>query len=134
MMDYDEMLGRGMEMSSETVDDKRFEIPEVDIITQGNKTILKNFSKISDKLRRDRDHMMKFLTKELAVSGDQKKMRAVFHGKFTETQIEDKLKKYVESFVFCPACGKSDTELVKEQRVTKIKCEACGTKQVIEKL
>lgn len=133
-MNYDDMLERGKEMSSETVDDSRFEVPSANIITEGNKTILKNFSNISDKLRRDRDHMMKFLTKELAVSGDQENSRAVFQGKFTKDQVEEKIEDYVNSFVLCPACGKSDTKLVVEERVTKIKCEACGTKQVIEQL
>lgn len=131
---YQELLDRAKEKSSGAGEGSRFEPPEPEILEQGNKTILKNFSKIADKLRRSEEHLLKFLRKELGVPGELDGSRAVFQGTFTERQVKEKIDQYVDEFVLCPACGKSDTKLIKEESISKIKCEACGTKQAVRKI
>jgi translation initiation factor 2 subunit 2 len=133
-MDYEKLLERAKEKSSKSGKGSRFEPPEPEVMKEGNKTILKNLSQIGDKLRRSKEHLMKFFRKELAVPGEIDGSRAIFQGTFSQRQIEDKLDQYIEEFVLCPACDKADTELVKEERITKIKCEACGTKQAVRKI
>lgn len=133
-MDYEELLARGKEKSSKAGEDERFEMPEPEVLEEGNKTILKNFSKVADTLRRPGEHLLKFLRKELGVPGERDDSRAVFQGNFSERQIMEKIEEYVEEFVLCPACRKADTELVEEERILKIKCEACGTKQAVRKI
>ncbi|MFP4115770.1 MAG: translation initiation factor IF-2 subunit beta [Candidatus Aenigmatarchaeota archaeon] len=133
-MNYDDLFERSKEKISESVDKSRFEIPQPKTMDQGEKTILKNFSKIADRFRRSEDHLLKFLRKELGVPGEVEDSRAVFQGNITERKIEEKLRQYVDGFVLCPACGKADTELVEEERIRKIKCEACGAKQAVKQL
>lgn len=133
-MSYEELLDRAKEKSSEAGDESRFEPPEPEVMKEGNKTIIKNFSKIADKLRRSEDHIMKFLRKELGVPGELDGNRAVFQGKFQESKVARKLDSYIEEFVLCPACEKADTELIEEDRIKKISCEACGTKQAVRQL
>lgn len=133
-MDYDSLLERAKEKSSGEAESSRFEMPEAEIMHEGNKTIIKNFSKVADTIRRPEDHIVKFLSRELAVSGEVEDRRAVFNSRFSEKQVNEKMEKYMEEFVFCPACDKVDTKLVKEQRIYKIKCQACGTKQAVRQL
>lgn len=133
-MDYESLLGRAKEKSSRSKDESRFQIPDPEIRKEGNKTIVENFSKITDKIRRKQGHVMKFLRRQLGVPGEVEGSRAVFNGAFTEKQVRNKINEYVDEFVLCPACQKADTELVKEERITKIKCEACGTKQAVRKI
>ncbi len=131
-MDYDELYGRAEEKISESVDGDRFEIPDPETMQEGEKTIIKNFSKISGKLRRSEKHMMNFLRRELGVPGELDDSRAVFQGRLTDRKISEKIDQYVESFVLCPACSKADTKLVEEDKIKKMKCEACGTKQAVK--
>ncbi|MFP4232788.1 MAG: translation initiation factor IF-2 subunit beta [Candidatus Aenigmatarchaeota archaeon] len=130
-MDYDELYDRAEEKISETVDEERFEVPEPETMQEGEKTIIKNFSKIADKLRRPEEHMMNFLRRELGVPGSVDGSRAVFQGRITERKVSEKVNQYVDEFVICPACDKVDTKLVEEERIKKIKCEACGAKQAV---
>lgn len=133
-MNYEELLDRASEKSSSSTDSERFEPPEPEVTKQGNETTIKNFSSITDTLRRPEEHLLKFLSKELAAPGDIDGSRAVFQGQFSERQVEEKMDKYMDEFVLCPACNKVDTKLVEEERITKIKCEACGTKQAVKDL
>ncbi len=130
-MDYDELYKRAEERISESADESRFKVPDPDTMKQGEKTIVKNFSKILDSLRRPSEHLMDFLRRELGVPGKVDGSRAVFQGNITERKLSRKINQYVDEFVVCPACGKADTELVEEDKIKKIKCEACGAKQAV---
>lgn len=130
-MDYDKLYGRAEERISESANESRFKVPDPEIMQEGEKTILKNFGKIAGKLRRKEEHVMNFLRRELGVPGRVDGSRAVFQGNITERKVSEKINQYAEEFVLCPACGKADTELVEEDRIKKIKCEACGTKQAV---
>ena len=130
-MDYDKLYKRAEERISESVDESRFKVPDPDTMKQGEKTVVKNFSKILDSLRRPSEHLMDFLRRELGVPGKVDGSRAVFQGNITERKLSRKINQYVDEFVVCPACGKADTELVEEDKIKKIKCEACGAKQAV---
>ena len=56
---------------------QRFEIPKVKGHIQGNKTIIVNINKICSVLGREPKHLLKFLLKELATSGEIKKSGAL---------------------------------------------------------
>ncbi len=109
--------------------ESRFSIPSVDSFIQGKKTVFQNFSKIVDYINRDAGHFLKFMTKELATSAVIEGHKAVFVGKFSGEQIADKIKKYLKEFVFCGECGKPDTKIDKENRISFMKCMACGAKR-----
>jgi len=126
--DYDTLLDRAYEqMPEETKKTSRFEMPQVDVFFEGNKTILRNFVPIAKQLRREEAHLQKFLTKELGayaiVSGD----RLILNKKLFGKKIGDAVKRYVEEYVLCPTCGKPDTRFATLEGVKILKCEACGS-------
>ncbi len=132
---YDELLNRARsQLPKEVFEEKRYDIPDPRIITVGKKTIIRNFSDIANALNRDPDHVMKYLTRELATAADVKGGRAIFNGKFRDSKIMNRMEAYAKEYVFCHECGKPDTRLVKEGRVNLLKCEACGARSSIRSI
>ena len=110
---------------------ERFEIPKIEGHFEGKKTILTNFSQISEHIRRNPDHFQKYLLKELAASGQREGDRLILNMKVPSTKINQKIAEYVKEFVTCKECKKPDTELLKEGRLSFIHCLACGAKHSI---
>jgi len=110
---------------------ERFEIPRVQSIIQGSKTIIANFARIAQIFRRDVDHLQKYLLRELATPGNLDGPRLVLNRKISSSLINQKIEQYASTFVICKECGKPDTTLNKEDRFTYIKCQACGAKHYI---
>jgi translation initiation factor 2 subunit 2 len=110
---------------------ERFEIPKIQGHFQGKKTILTNFSQIVSHIRRNPEHFQKFLLKELAAAGQREGDRLVLNKKVPSAKINEKIEQYAKEFVLCKECGKPDTELTKEDRLTFIKCLACGAKHSV---
>ena len=129
---YEELLERARsQLPKEVLEKKRFEIPRLELITVGKRTIIRNFGDIADTFNRDANHLMKYLTRELATAGDVEGRRAVFQGRFTENQIWDRINDYAKEYVLCHECGKPDTHIIKQGRVHLLKCEACGARSSI---
>lgn len=112
---------------------ERFEIPKVLGHIQGNRTIITNFLQIASTLRRDADHLLKYVLKELATPGEIKKSGALILGtKIPASKVNEKLRQYAHEFVLCFECGKPDTAIVKEGELTYMKCTACGAKNFVK--
>lgn len=111
----------------------RFEIIKIQGHLEGSKTILINLQKIASHLRRDLNHLLKFLLKELATSGAIKKNQVVLQRKISSQRINEKIEKYVKEFVLCKECKKPDSELIKEKGITFLHCLACGAKFPVTK-
>jgi len=109
----------------------RFEVPKIEGHFEGKKTILTNFFQIATYLRRVPEHFQKFLLKELAASGQIEGERLVLNNKVPSAKINEKVQDYAKEFVICRECGKPDTELKKEDRLTFIHCLACGAKHSV---
>ena len=130
-MKYEDMLKSAKEKLPKVVaKSERFEIPKIKGRVEGNKTILVNFFQIASLLGREPEHMLKFLQRELATPGQLSGQRLIFGRKLASAMINEKLKKYVETFVLCK-CGKPDTKLLYEDGKLIKKCMACGTKTPI---
>ena len=131
-MTYETMLKDAYEKLPDIQTERaRFEIPKVLGHVQGNKTILSNFFQIASTLRRKPDHILKFLTKELATPATSKKNYIFFGTKIPASRINDKIEKYAEEYVICKECGKPDTKLLKEDKFLFIKCLACGSRRSV---
>jgi len=98
---------------------------------EGTKTIIANFGQIVSVLRRNQDHIIKFLFKELATPGTVDGERLILNRKLGSKAINEKIEAYALEFVICKECKKPDTELVKEDRITSIHCLACGAKHPV---
>jgi translation initiation factor 2 subunit 2 len=110
---------------------ERFEIPHIEGHIEGKKTILTNFLNITSYIRRDPEHLQKFILKELATSGQREGERLVLNNKIPSSKINAKIEQYIKEFVICKECGKPDTELRKENRLNFINCLACGAKHPV---
>ncbi|MGE5555309.1 MAG: translation initiation factor IF-2 subunit beta [Methanocella sp.] len=133
--DYDELLNRAREQMPEVQAKKeRLEIPRIQIQTVGMRTIIANFKEIADALDRDPQHLLKFLTREMATAATFHESRAIFQGKFRSDSFERLLQRYLDAYVVCPVCKRPDTKLVKEKRLAFLVCNACGAKSAIKQL
>jgi translation initiation factor 2 subunit 2 len=113
---------------------ERFETPKIKGHLEGKKTILTNFFQIASHLRRNPEHFQKFILKELAASGQREGDRLVLNIIVPSEKINRKVEQYVKEFVLCKECGKPDTEILKEDRLTNIHCLACGAKHPVSKI
>jgi len=132
---YDDLLKRACEQMPEVqAKRERLEMPRIMIQTVGMRTIISNFKEISDALDRDPQHILKFLTREMATAATFHDSRAIFQGKFRTDSFERLLQRYLEGYVTCPVCKRPDTKLVKEKRLAFLVCNACGAKSSIKQL
>jgi len=131
MESYEQLLEEAYSKIKPVEADKKFdrwEIPSVKSAIQGNKTIIENFLQICSYIRRDCNHVIKFLSKELATFSKIENERLVLNRKIPNAQINEKIKLYVGKYVICNECKKPDTELIKENGFMFIHCLACGAK------
>ncbi|MEM2956295.1 MAG: translation initiation factor IF-2 subunit beta [Candidatus Pacearchaeota archaeon] len=131
MTEYEKLLEKAYKEIKPVETGSRFEIPKVKGHVEGTKTIITNFNEICSILRRDKEHVIKFLFKELATSGVIEGERLILNSKLTSVKINEKIEAYVNEFVICPECKKPDTELIKENRLMFIHCLACGAKKTV---
>jgi translation initiation factor 2 subunit 2 len=132
---YDDLLKRACEQMPEVqAKRERLEMPRIMIQTVGMRTIINNFKEISEALDRDPQHVIKFLTREMATAATFHDSRAIFQGKFRSDSFERLLQRYLEGYVICPVCKRPDTKLVKEKRLSFLVCNACGAKSSIKQL
>jgi translation initiation factor 2 subunit 2 len=130
--DYMALLKRAKIACPEVTENhERFEIPELDILQEGKITVFRNFIDVTDKLRRDPQHLLQFLLKELGTPGNIEGRRAVFKAKINPQQIDDKIQMYTETYVICSECGLPDTKMTKDGRTLMLECEACGARRPI---
>ncbi|MBL7055531.1 translation initiation factor IF-2 subunit beta [Candidatus Woesearchaeota archaeon] len=134
MEDYKALLEKARKELPEHVFQKeRFEIPKVKGHIQGNRTVISNFLQIVGDLRRDADHMLKFVLRELATPGEIKKSGSVIIGsKVPASRVNEKIKQYANIYVFCSECSKPDTKIEKEGNLNFMKCLACGSRHPIK--
>ena len=133
MKNYTEMLDEGIKaLPQGVVVTERFEMPKAKGHIQGNKTIVTNFNQILSSFRREREHFLKFLLKELATPGVFDGPRLVFGRKVSATLINQKIQQYAEIFVLCGSCGKPDTQILTKDDGVYLKCTACGAQNKIK--
>ncbi len=112
----------------------RFEIPKVEGHIEGTKTIITNFKQICAYIRREPEHLLKFLLKELATPGVIRGDRLLLTRKISSSLINEKVKLYVDNYVICKECKKPDTEILKQDGFNFMHCLACGAKKSIAKI
>ena len=125
--DYEALLQRARgEIPPEVFDQPRFRIPRVDSFIQGSRTVVRNFKDLTDTLRRDPKHLLRYLSHELATAGEIRSPQAIFNGRFTSNVLDELMAKYTEEFVVCPICQRPDTEMRRVNRLLMLVCSACG--------
>lgn len=131
--DYDDLLSKAKDNLPDKISEHdRFQVPQIDILQEGNTTIFRNFTDIADKINRSSEKLLKYLLGELGTAGERENGRVVFKGQISSRKIENKVEDYIEKYVLCSECGRPDTRLVKENRIDIIKCDACGAHRPIK--
>lgn len=132
--EYESMLKRiqGSLGSSKKASSGRFELPAVDVMWEGQKTFLRNFSEFPKVLRRDPDKVLQYLSKEFAVPAERLGDKAMFIGKRDADDFTRLFQIYVKDYLECHTCKSPDTKIVKENRITFLICEACGAKSTLK--
>lgn len=133
-MDYDSLLEQAYAKLPEKMKGgERFETPTLDAFVEGNKTIIKNFTAVLQKIRRDPEHILKFFTKEFAVPAAIEGDRLILHRKLKVDVLNKKFIEYVNAYVICPQCHKPDTHIEGSgQRSKLLVCEACGARSSVK--
>ena len=135
MKSYEELLTKAHEELPERgLGGERFAIENVKGHLEGNKTVLVNLKKIAKDLRREPDHLLKYLLRELATPGKYAGERAIFGTKVAAAIINKKIKKYASEFLYCSECHKPDTSLEEEKEAVYLKCSACGTRKPVKRI
>jgi len=133
--DYEELLKRARSQIPEpTSKRERLELPKLRHSIIGMRTIIYNFREIADALSRDPQHLLKFLTREMATAATIQESRAIFQGRFSVVTFERLMQRYTESFVTCPVCKRPDTKIVREKRLSFLVCAACGARSSVQQL
>lgn len=131
--DYEKLLDNlYAKLPKNTSSSERFEMPKFEFFTEGNKTIVKNYKAVVDKIRRDPTFLSKHLSKELAVPVEIQGERLILQRKLTGDIVNRKLEEFVTRFVMCKECNRPDTHIEDlGHRVRNLVCEACGARKAI---
>tara|TARA_Y100000034_G_scaffold76367_1_gene91719 strand:+ start:225 stop:635 length:411 start_codon:yes stop_codon:yes gene_type:complete len=128
---YEKLLDQAYKNIKPIKHSERFEVPKIQGHLEGTKTILTNLPQIASYLRRDIDHILKFLLKSLATSGAIKNNRVILQRKISSQKINEKIDDYVKEFVLCKECNKPDSELLRDKGFSFMRCLACGAKHSV---
>ena len=131
---YEKLLKRidGERSKNSAETDSRFELPPVDVMWEGQRTYLRNFSDFPKIMRRDSAKLLQYLSKEFAVPAERIGDSAMFIGKRDPDDFTRLLKIYINDYIMCPTCKSPDTRTEKEKRISFLICEACGAKSTIK--
>jgi len=131
---YEKLLKRidGERSKNSAGIDSRFELPPVDVMWEGQRTYLRNFSDFPKIMRRDSAKLLQYLSKEFAVPAERIGDSAMFIGRRDPDDFTRLLKIYVNDYIMCPTCKSPDTRTEKEKRISFLICEACGAKSTIK--
>jgi translation initiation factor 2 subunit 2 len=133
--DYEELLKRARsQIPDVSSKHERLELPRLRQSVIGMRTVIYNFKEIADALNRDPQHLLKYLTREMATAATMQESRVIFQGKFSSETLGRLIQRYMENFVVCPVCKLPDTKIVKEKRLSFLICEACGAKSSVPQL
>ena len=131
--EYEKLLDRAREaLPEKTLAFERFETPAIESFLQGNKTIIKNFDSILQKIRRPPELLAKYFSRELAVPATLEGGKLVLNGKFYERNLRDKLVAFVDAAVVCKECKRPDTKITEREGIKTLVCEACGARAPVK--
>ncbi len=131
--DYDKLLsGIYANLPEKVTKTERFEMPKFEFFVEGNKTIVKNFKAVADKVRREPALIAKYLSKELAVPVEIQNDRLILARKLTGDIINKKFEEFVVKLVMCRQCNRPDTHIEElGHGLRQLVCESCGARTAI---
>lgn len=99
------------------------------------KTMFANLSELSRRMNRPMEHVIQYLFSELGTTGStDANERLIIKGRFQQKQIENVLKHYIMEYVTCKTCKGGNTILRKENRLSFMICESCGSTRSVSSI
>ncbi|KAJ2713342.1 translation initiation factor eIF-2 beta subunit, partial [Coemansia spiralis] len=136
---YPELLGRFYKILREnnmeaTGEKRKYTIVPPQVVPEGRKrTIFVNVDDIARRMRRQPDHVIRYLYAELGTTGSvDQEQRLLIKGRFKQKQIETVLRHYISDYVACKTCKSGETTLTKDKALIFIKCESCGSSRTVQ--
>ncbi len=115
---------------------ERFMPPKPVIIIEGKQTHIANFREITNVLKRAPKLLARYLSKELGspyfLTEDAKKL--ILSRRIDPRQVENRIDRFIRTYVVCPHCGRPDTVIVKVKKTWILRCLACGAETPIPKI
>lgn len=131
--DYEELLDRARSNIPEEISNRaRWSLPTPQIMIEGSNTIFRNFIEVVNHMERDEDHVYQFILNELGTSGSRDGPRARFKGRIPPKRLKKTIVNYVNAYVKCGQCSAPDTNFIREERTTLLKCQACGATRPVK--
>ncbi|KAJ2745137.1 translation initiation factor eIF-2 beta subunit [Coemansia sp. BCRC 34301] len=131
---YAELLGRFFKQHSGKNQEvagegHKYRLVPPQVVRDGNKrSVFANVEDISKRMHRPSEHVIRFLYSELGTTGSiDGSKRLIIKGRFHQKQIETVLRRYIVEYVTCKSCKSGETSLTKENSLSFVKCENCGS-------
>lgn len=119
-----------MELKNYNSTNKKLTLNKPDIKSANKRTYISNFRTLCTKLNRDIDDVKTYFEKELCTTITINQDGAlVITGMFKQIGIMKVLDSYIKEYVTCKECKSCDTEIIKENRITFLKCGKCLSKK-----
>ncbi len=113
---------------------KKLVIPNLIIEKKNGKTIITNFKIFCETIKRDQENVKIFIEHQLAVNTSITSLGELLINKsYNKDHIDEKIKAYMIEYVLCgqEKCKSSNTEFIKENRITYLSCKTCNSKKSI---
>ena len=132
--EYERFLDRALsKVSALAAQNVDFVIPKVELINEGNKTIVSNIMTIADRARRKPEEISRYTSKELGVPVSVEGQRMIINGRFGSKDLDSKITNYFNTYVICKECHKPDSHLESAGRgMLYFVCEACGARYAVK--
>ena len=132
-MEYEQLLNQAYEkIPKKTTTTERWEAPSFSSHQQGNQTIITNINEVTAKIRRKPQHLLKYISKELATAGNYDGKRITLQGRFSPQQLNSRLDHYIKEYVICNECSKPDTDIINFEGAPYKRCQVCGAKAPVK--
>ena len=131
--EYEALLDRARSNIPEEISNRaRWTLPDPQIMIEGSNTIFRNFTEVANKMERDENHFYQFILNELGTSGSRDGPRARFKGRIPPKRLKKTIVNYVNTYIKCGQCKAPDTNFIKHERTTLLKCQACGATRPVK--
>ncbi|KAJ1832069.1 translation initiation factor eIF-2 beta subunit [Coemansia sp. RSA 2708] len=135
---YPELLGRFYKILRDnnlevTGERRKYTIvPPIVVPESSKRTLFANIEDISRRMHRPPDHVIRYLYAELGTTGSvDREQHLLIKGRFRQKQIENVLRHYIAEYVACKTCKSGDTSLTRENSLSFVKCESCGSTRTV---
>lgn len=119
-----------IELGDHLNSNKKLSIDKPEIASANKKTYINNFKIICSRINRSIDEVKNYFDKELNTPTSINQDGAlVITGIFKQNGIIKVLGNYIKEYVTCKECFSCDTEIIKENRITFLKCNKCLSKK-----